>query len=347
MQGIGDLLNVEAPSDRVNVFRMRHEWDNAAEPLHRLYESTDSVHLLGQPQLSREEADMRVSRETKGAGLGLPFAKQMVARTGVPIGLVPVAHGGTSMDQWSPDQRDKGEASLYGSMLKSLKAGGGKVTGMLWYQGESDTGTPQTAEAFPAKVTRFVEALREDAGDPKLPFYFVQIGCFAYPHADPTGWNAVQEHQRQLGETIPHAGVAASVDLALDDAIHIGTPGLKTLGARLANLAIGEVNRGPRFDKLEPFAGGLRVVYKEVNGRLFPEDRVSGYSIRDASGEDLCLIYKQEVDPQMPHTVLLYLTSKAPKDARLYYGFGLMPFCNVRDSENMAALAMGPIPIPE
>ncbi|MCL4218335.1 MAG: hypothetical protein KJ052_15210, partial [Candidatus Hydrogenedentes bacterium] len=45
---------------------------------------------------------MDVTDWTKGAGLGLPFAKAVAEATGRPIGLVPCAHGGTSMTQWSP-----------------------------------------------------------------------------------------------------------------------------------------------------------------------------------------------------------------------------------------------------
>jgi len=347
MQGVGDMVDVEAPSDRVNVFRMRREWDNAKEPIHRLYESPDSVHLMGQPQLSKEEADVRAAKEVKGAGLGLPFAKQMVARTGVPLGLVAVAHGGTSMSQWDPNLRDKGEASLYGSLLLSLKAVGGKVAGVLWYQGESDAGDMETANAFPAKFTALIQAIRQDVGNPNLPFYYVQISRFVVDHPAPQAWNAVQEHQRLAEKTIPNTGVVSAIDLALDDLIHIGTPGLKTLGIRLANLAVGQVKRGPRLSRVEKQPAGLRVVYEEVNDRLLPEKRLSGFSIRDASDVNLPLIYKQEVDPARPNTVLLHLSKEAPKGSQLYYGYGTDPFCNLRDSENMAALAFGPAPAPE
>lgn len=39
MEGVGNMVEVEAPSDGVNIYRMRHEWDQAVEPIHRLYES--------------------------------------------------------------------------------------------------------------------------------------------------------------------------------------------------------------------------------------------------------------------------------------------------------------------
>ena len=48
----------------------------------------------------------------KGAGLGLPFAVAMVESTGVPIGLVASAHGGTSMEQWNPAKKEQGGAAF-------------------------------------------------------------------------------------------------------------------------------------------------------------------------------------------------------------------------------------------
>jgi sialate O-acetylesterase len=218
---------------------------------------------------------------------------------------------------------------------------------VLWYQGESDSGSKETVEAFSERFKNLVAAIREDAGDPDLPFYYVQIARFVLPNGNHDWWNAIQEQQRLLENEIPNSGVVAAVDLALDDLIHIGTPGLKRLGKRLANLAVGATRKGPRLNEVERVPGGLRVSYSEVNGRLLPEGRVSGFSIRDASGQDLCLIYKQEVDLAQPTSVLLSLTGEAPAGARLYYGYGMDPFCNLTDSEDMAALAFGPYDLSE
>jgi sialate O-acetylesterase len=349
MEGTGDLVGVEEPSDRINSFRMRHQWDEAREPLHRLYESVDRVHRGDVPIPSLEESDKTTAERKKGAGLGLPFAKQMVARTGIPVGLVPVAHGGTSMDQWSPNQKAMGGDSLYGSLLSALKAVGGKVKGVLWYQGESDTFTVKTAKEFTGNFTSLVEALRQDTGDPNLPFYYVQIGCFA--NSDPSlhkGWNAIQEQQRLCEDVIPNSGMAASIDLSLDDPIHIGVEGHKRLGKRLSNLALGAPSRGPRFDKVERGPGFVRVVFKGGSGKLVPaKGKASGFSIRNATGDDLCLIYKEVVDPEASNSVQLWVGGEVPDGALLWYGYGLFPFCNLADSEDMAVPVMGPIEIPK
>ena len=103
----------------------------------------------------------------------------MVESTGVPVGLVACAHGGTSMEQWNPAKKEQGGNSLYGSMLRQVKQAGGKVKGVLWYQGESDAlGQGEAWKAYPRVFTDFIAAVRSDFGQPELPFYFVQIGRF-------------------------------------------------------------------------------------------------------------------------------------------------------------------------
>ena len=53
----------------------------------------------------------------------------------VPQGVICCAHGGTSMDQWSPEGRDLGgDESLYGAMYRRFVHNGSRVKGMFWYQ---------------------------------------------------------------------------------------------------------------------------------------------------------------------------------------------------------------------
>jgi len=115
MEGVGDLVDVEPPNELVHNFDMADRWMVAEEPLHTLVSATDRVHwrLNDQKQPERYEGDKLrkfTAERKKGAGMGLPFAVEMVKRTGVPIGLLSCAHGGTSMDQWDP--RSKTRAAI-------------------------------------------------------------------------------------------------------------------------------------------------------------------------------------------------------------------------------------------
>jgi sialate O-acetylesterase len=355
MEGVGDLVDVQPPNGLVNSFDQTDRWGAAEEPLHRLPDAADRVHWRRNQQkdpekLTGDELQRFIANRKKGAGLGLPFAAEMVRRTGVPVGLVPCAHGGTSMDQWDPALRDKGGDSLYGATVRRVRLVGGKVTGLLWYQGESDA-NPKAAPVFPQKFERLVEMLRADFGRADLPFYYVQIGRHVATSNIPE-WNAVQEMQRKAEATIPRSGMAPAIDFTLDDGIHVGTQDLKRLGARLARLACHDLfpnnpecaalKRGPRPVSARFDSGIVRVEFNDVNGALHSPGRPAGFTIHAATGEPLPLIYKVRLEG---NTALLHVDRKPPEGAVVWYGSGKDPYCNVRDVADMAVPVFGPLAI--
>ena len=91
MEGVGDLIDLEKPSDKVNSFNQSDEWVAAKEPLHELPSATDRVHwrknAAGQlERLTGAALDKFRADRKKGAGLGLPFAVEYEKRTGIPVG---------------------------------------------------------------------------------------------------------------------------------------------------------------------------------------------------------------------------------------------------------------------
>jgi sialate O-acetylesterase len=353
MQGVGDLLETEEPHPSVHIFSMGHEWRLAQEPLHILAESPDPVHFGGTSAEERETAIQRAVHGAKGAGLGLSFAKELVRRSQRPIGLICAAHGGTSMTQWDPALRDRGGESLYGSMMKQIENAGGRVRGVLWYQGESDA-NPEAQAVFREKFKGFVASMRSDLEQPELPFYYVQIGRFVHPDAQAAPWNKIQAEQLAAEAEIVPGAMVSSIDLALDDLIHIGTPGLMVLGQRMAKLAAtdlfgGGVLRGPRFDSVKyvetPYGKTLRLRFSQVNGGLQSTGRLHGFSISSGEeGPERPAIYKQEIALDEPDTVVLWVW-ELPENPYLWYGRGLDPYCNLTDGENMSAPVFGPVPI--
>ena len=349
MEGHGDLIDVQQPSSMVHSFDMEDHWLPAEEPLHTPVSAVDPVHWPLNAEriperLSGQPLEDYVTKRKKGAGLGLPFAVEMVARTNVPIGLIPCAHGGTSLDQWSPDLKDREGESLYGSMYRRVQAAGGHVKGVLWYQGESDANS-KAAPAFLPKFESFVKAVRADFNQPDLPFYYVQIGRHI-DNSNAAEWNAVQLAQLRAEPEIRHSGMVAAVDLQLDDGIHVGTQDLKRLGRRLADLVCidlfprvknyGQLKRGPRPVAASYQNGLVKVTFSGVNGRLQSEGPISGFSIHTANGEWVPMIYKSHVDPAEASAVLLSVQGKLPPDATLWYGYGKDPYCNLRDAADMA-----------
>jgi sialate O-acetylesterase len=335
MQGIGDLIDVTPPQAKVMSLQIDGRWVRAQEPLH--WWLIDPV---------------RQKKHPTGAGLGLPFAATLVKHTNVPIGLLPCAVGGTYMTQWDPAKKKLGRGSLYGTMLDQVKRAGGKVKGLLWYQGEAERDEP-LFRVYPEVFRAFIAAVRQDLHAPDLPFYFVQIGRLVAPE-NPRGWKTVQETQRLLPETVPNTAVVSVIDLELDDFIHVGTQGLKRAGRRLALIALGKLYgqtevATPNLDKVAQGPGHtLLVKFKGVNrskdrkSGLQPHRHIAGFSIRRADDTELPLVFEAAIAAD-PDTVVLKLSGAVPPGARLWYGYGLNPYCNLTDGLDMAVPAFGPI----
>jgi len=342
MEGVGDLVDIETPHPLVHSFQSREQWAVAEEPLHWLGESPRPIHhaIWGMPMPTSPAP--RDGSRTKGSGLGLTFAKTMVEATGVPLGLIPSAHGGTSLQQWEPSRKSMGGGSLYGATLARVRANGGKAAGILWYQGESDANTSD-APLYESRMTELIQSFRADFGQPDLPFYFVQLGGWV---ADPSpdyvsGWNSVRESQRVLVNALPNTGMASAIDCGLDDGIHIDTAGLKSLGRRLAAVALGHPAPALKTVIRDDAAHHLRVSFASVQGQLNAPGKPAGFSLRHADGTEAALIYKIALDGT--DAVLKLNDDPSPAGLHLWYGYGLNPYCNITDTTGASIPAFGPV----
>lgn len=354
MQGYANLVNTETEDPLVHAYAFSDQWKIAKDPLHVLEESHDVVHAAPPDDATRAQQIKDAYARTKGGGLGMTFAKELAKRTGRPIGLVPCAHGGTSMDQWNPAAKDQGGASLYGSMFRRFAAVGGRVKGVLWYQGEAEA-NPQLSAAFPDKFKAFIDAVRKDFSAPELPFIYVQLGRFVHADVEFKSWNTVQIAQLNISAELKNVAMASAVDLTLDDPIHIGIEGHKVLGARMANLAEalvygGKVAPGPRVESVTrmvtQFGPTVRVKFTSPNGALQAKGAVSGFTIsKGPDGDDTPAIYKQEIAADDLSTIVLW-ANELPENPHLWYGRGLDPHCNLSDAAGMGVPVFGPVAIP-
>lgn len=361
MQGVGRVSELPPPMPTVNMFTMDDRWAPAREPLHTLFESRDEAHWQGLVPKDKtlEEilpAHRKAARspQARTVGPGLPFAWELYRLTGVPIGVIPCARGGTSLEQWSPEKKGQGGGSLYGAMLRRAAAAG-RVRGILWYQGESDTGKPETSDTYLDRFCDFVAAARSDLGDPGLCFLYVQLGRFIYPPNTEAGWDTVREAQRLAEAKLGRAAVVPAIDGTLVDLIHLDTAAQIRVGQRLARQAARELfaqdfRRGPRLAevRLNEKRRVATIRFTEVNGRLRAEGRPTGFSfdVAEEPGKALPIIVRVDLPQDGPDTVELHLSKPLPEEARLWYGRGLDPYANLTDEQDMGMLAFGPVPIP-
>jgi sialate O-acetylesterase len=126
--------------------------------------------------------------------------------------------------------------TLHNGMIHPLKPFA--LKGVLWYQGENNAGNPADGLQYIEKKRAMIRDWRQWFGDPKLPFYFVQLAAWQKPTEDPglaDGWAFFRDAQRQC-LNLPHTGMAVAIDIGDADDIH---PKNKyDVGQRLARWAL-------------------------------------------------------------------------------------------------------------
>jgi sialate O-acetylesterase len=171
-------------------------------------------------------------------------------------------------------------AGLYNGMIAPLT--GASLKGVIWYQGESDTGderAPNYALLFPALIRDW----RSHFSQPNLPFLYAQISSFNTTQA---GWPRVQDAQRRT-LALRNTAMAVTTDVGQRDNIHPADK--QTVAARLAlaarALAYNETiaYEPPLFRRATGTPGGMRVWFDHANGLTAASARVEGFEL---AGED-------------------------------------------------------------
>lgn len=358
IQGVGFLRDALPPHPLVQTFNMKDRWKNAREPVNDRSGTHYAAYCAADPFRKGESA--RAVRPIKGTGPGLAFGRAVVEKYGIPIGLIPCAVGGSSMQQWDPALASKGTESLYGAFLERLGKVGRAIKGILWYQGSSEA-NPVNHPVYKARMHALVEAFRRDTRNPRLPLVIGQGYAFFDTgrwNLDPISWSAIRQYQFELSQEIPRLDIFGVLDLDLDDGIHLSGKAQATVGQRMADcagrLVYGDrTKRAPYVDKvrIRPNAYASRcfdilVSCRNVDGSLeTPGDALAcGFSVVDQNGQVVPTIYKTLLSGSRL-TLHTELYAEDLERCSLYYGWGCQPMCNIRDGRGLPLLAGGPWPL--
>jgi hypothetical protein len=200
----------QTPHPRVLVFTPSNQWEPAIEPI-----THDKPGMLG-------------------VGPGVAFGKALAdSMPEATIGLVPCAVGGTPLKRW---QRG---GDLYSNAVHRARLAmhDGTLKGVLWHQGESDSGTSTNANTYGRRLAEMVRDLRADLGAPNLPFVAGQIGEFLYDRGPEHAQypRVVNEALANLPEALPFTACAKSHGLHdKGDQLHFDSASQRELGRRYA-----------------------------------------------------------------------------------------------------------------
>lgn len=365
MQGYGVITHEYQANPAVRVYDLSDQWVPAVPPTHRIFGATAPIFktLIFQMNPAMTEEGWKGSQAQDrrkplgGVGPDLAFVEALATATGRKIVLVPCALGGTTLAQWCSALKDRGTESLYGALLDRVAKVGGRLRGIIWYQGESQAGKPETVGSYEADFLDLVDSLRRDLNAPDLPILTVQIGRFMLQNRENEGgWKTVQDKQRTVVRQRKNLWVVPALDLPLDDLIHVSEGGQQRLGHRLAEVALSQVyglaDRGHPLEleswRLEPekdmFHRCLRLSFSGVTGRLRAGDRPAGFVLdSDDPKHDGPMVNKVEFDPADPAAVLVWYTKPIKEPVRLSYGLGYDVYANLVDERDMAVPAFGPV----
>ena len=340
MAGYAFLPSKSETSPMVHAFYMDNTWGVAQTPIHDTGRAAAPVHG-GNP--------VNPVKTQRGAEPGLPFAVEMYKYSGVPQAVIPCAHGGTSLNQWSPALKKLKGNSLYGAAIERVKMLGGKVAGLLWYQGCNDTGSDETVAAYKEKTHKLFKAFRKDCQNLSMPIVLVQLGSFVsekdYNAHAAYRWLSVRHDQYILGQTMKNCACVPAIDLELDDHIHLSNNAVVILGKRMA-----QAMRYLTGDKtcLPPIAvkniklsmskqlatAVFTVEFDNVAGKLVSGGLPCGFAVTNDKKEVVCEATNIRLHNNKATclTRIPFLTALA-NEYEFCYGGALQPHCNITDEQ--------------
>ena len=253
--------------------------------------------------------------------------KSSVKTTGSPPPRAPIA-------PLDPGQ-SREPAALYNGMIAPLLPY--PIRGVLWYQGESNTGNPGLYRAlFPA----LIDAWRKgwNAGD--LPFLYVQLPGFLARHPQPSESNWAELREAQANAlSVPKTGMAVTIDLGDEHNMHPADK--QDVGHRLALLAESQVYgkssvtaSGPVFSTMEVDGNKAVLSFSHGGGLSFGTGGTpKGFAI---AGSDRKFVWADEAEI---HDGKVIVQSKdIPKPVAVRYAWANTPdWCLTNDSALPAA----------
>ena len=159
-----------------------------------------------------------------GVGPGSEFAREVLkADPKATIGLIPCAVGGTSLDQW------KVGGPLYSAAVARTREAmkQGKLAGILWHQGESDSGSPDKVASYAERFSVMIGQLRKDLQAEQVPVVLGEL-IHGYKTND-----SINVELAATAKKVPLCGLVSSEGLG-KKALHFDAADARKFGQRYA-----------------------------------------------------------------------------------------------------------------
>lgn len=216
------------------------------------------------------------------------FARKVHRETGVPIGILFAAAGGTKIETWmdeetmlaypatsettrrirsgaEPVQMLSSPTVMYNGLIAPVVPY--RLKGVIWYQGESNGGDPGYNQLLPMWMDNWRKRFR----DPELPYIIIQLSAYGMrqtedrPVQKDSGFAIVREAQLNTALADPHAALVVTTDIGDPDDIH--PLNKQDVGERSALVALA-LHYGKRVAWSGPVFSGCEVEGSRVRIRF-------------------------------------------------------------------------------
>ena len=230
---------------------------------------------------------------------GYFFGQALLEVLDYPIGLISCNWSGSFVEDWMdkaliekyPNQEvfgvefSKAFTKMYYGMLEP--ASRYTIKGMIWYQGESNVGSPDYTERLMAAVDLWRQKFELDV----LPFYIAEIAPYNYNKGYEMLSGDLRAQQLKAAQLLPQSGLACTNDLVYPyepDQIHPAQK--KAVGERLAMMAVsktygfGNVCEGPIFKEMIVDDASVAVLFDNAPNGFADNGDIQGFELAGADG---------------------------------------------------------------
>lgn len=274
-----------------------------------------------------------------GAGgmLGDPSQRALLAGNGERLSLDPWRYRKAREDLGSPPrtpwQSVGGLSTLHNAMVAPLRDY--SLRGAVWYQGESDTGSP---EDYRKKLDALMAQWRRQFTS-DLPVLVVQLANYGTVPTAPTAsnWAQLREAQRLATTNDPNAGLAVTIDIGTPYDIH--PPNKQELGRRLTRAARHVVYgedippSGPVPEQAIKDGDTVTVPFTGVQGGLVARGHSDPIGFELCTGEGDCRYAEAQIDGRRVHLNV----EPGAEPSRVRYCWADSPVCTLYDGSGLPA----------
>lgn len=284
------------------------------------------------------------------------FARNIQQNKNIPIGLIQTAYSGTPAESWVSGP-SLGKMPAYDSLVNVISSKPGSpqnahiptvlynaminplisysIRGAIWYQGESNAAKAhQYKTLFPLLINDW----RQNWGDQKFPFYFVQLANFTDVKDEPaeSAWAELREAQLET-LSLKNTGMAVAIDLGVAKDIH--PKNKQDIGLRLALIARSKVYKekiaysGPIYKLAKIEGGKIKLSFNHINGGLQAKgnEELKGFTIAGADKK----FYRAKA--KIAGNKIMVSADEVKNPVAVRYAWSNNPVCNLYNKAGLPA----------